>query len=152
MSSPCAPRTLVCCTLETTGLVGEGLRLQRHEVEAVHGVKHPVGRRSRWKSQAVLGEERCSLDGCSCPQAPGKGSAKHGNPTKHGSWKQMKRISGQERNNSWAKWLPGNSRLSLDARPCPWEIEASGEWSRLSSLCPLETCISTNNGSFKQRC
>lgn len=33
MSSTCAHRTLVCCTLETTSLVGEGLRLQRHEVE-----------------------------------------------------------------------------------------------------------------------
>ena len=142
----------MCCTLEITGLAGEGLRLWRHEAKAVHGVKHPLGKRSRWQSQAVLGEERCSLDGCSCPLAPGKGSVKHGNPTKHGSWKQLKRIPGQERNSSWAKWLPGNSRPSLDARPCPWGTEASGEWGGLSALCPLETCISTNNGSSKQRC
>lgn len=120
----------MCCFLETTGLVREGLRLQGRELRAVRGVKHPGRRGSRQESPAVLGGEGCSLDGCSCALAPGKGSA---NLTKHGSWKTIKRTPRQEGNSSWAEWLPRDSRLSSDAKPCPRGIETSGEW---GGLCP----------------
>lgn len=57
--------------------------------EASSGEEKQVGRLS-----SALGEEGCLWCSCSCPLAPGKGSAKCGNPTKRGSWKQMKRIPG----------------------------------------------------------
>ena len=47
----------MCCILETTGLVREGLRLQGCELWAVHGVKHPGRRGSKQESPAVLGGE-----------------------------------------------------------------------------------------------
>lgn len=112
------------------------LRLQGHEVDCLwhKGVGHTARDRSRQEGHVGLREEECSWDGCSCHLIPER--AQQTRPSMAVGEEGEFRGPLGSREITARQVAATGFQLSSDTRPHPQGMEASGEWGRLSAVCP----------------
>lgn len=101
----------------------------------IEGVGHTAGNRSRQEGDVGLREEECSWDGCSCHWIQERAQQTRPSVAVGEEGEFRGRLGSREI--AAGQVAAAGFQLSSYTRPHPQGTEASGEWGRLSAVCPL---------------